>query len=837
MTTLDSARWPCLQTDGLQVFNTTADQRYLLGEETFLHTHFPMRMRRYQNGHTPSQFTEADLIDDLLAQGGVPLGNRVFFLYGAAGAGKSELLRWIQASVSRLSPIRAQYMVRVNRNELDVLSIVEKFKSLLSDNFFNQKTHKRWEEARRKPRTVAKLILLSALEKTYDSDEFINTLYYRLLEWIQPRVERALVIERVGEEYNTPIELLSREDLAEMQAESVFDVNLEYEQFRFYLSHAFQDLLLEGNSLPDTLRQISAQLATSKQRPIFLIDDLVQSLSIFSTDLLDYFITLDEGNWDVVIGLTPNALSDNDRGKRLLDRITYLDTFDDRVTKLFLSDARGDESYFLNTENSPAFLSLYLDMFRSMNGTPCSDCPFQKQCGTVFGQEGDALLAPLNPILVQRIFNNLPDGKGKARQFLRVIREILLSAITTRQMETSLAGQVKLDMAAESSDKRLSTLVECYYPPVQDLEQHKVDIDFLSAFNLDIDPVLVNLQPLGRQTGNEPTSLPHSTWLEDANSLVVKDWLDGKPINRQSIQSLRRGTARWLRVCMPVGNFHRPNKPKPHRILRWNGVYMDVHPPIMLEGVDDESGIYLSPQIGILAFHLSEYAQANGKRRTALAALIASNLYAQEIIHQARCFQADLEASLTAQLGRTPAQLAYEIIALFRMLGDAPHMDRNPLLNQLPVSTSVAPNAQISLKVLEYARLLFEDFFMLREQLYDYAGFHQTLSERSLDEFAHSLLSLDVTRISPEFGIGNILLAEYISKVQQRILVWQNPLLSSDLSYVHAILIRSFSDYGTVGLPFSNIPSDIWGRIKMENPDVFQRLRIYLDSGDSLRSS
>jgi hypothetical protein len=79
-----------------------------------------------------------------------------------------------------------------------------------------------------------------------------------------------------------------------------------------------------------------------------------------------------------------------------------------------------------------------------------------------------------------------------------------------------------------------------------------------------------------------------------------------------------------------------------------------------------------------------------------------------------------------------------------------------------------------------------------------------------------------------------MLLGDYISKVQQRIKIWQNPLLSSDLGYVHSILIQSFSDYGTLGLPFSSIPSDIWGKIKTENPDVFQRLRIYLDSEGSL---
>ena len=830
MKTIDFTRWPCLKIEGLQVFNTTADQRYMLGEDVFLHTHFPMQMRRYQNGQSHSLLSEADLLEELITENNISIGNRVFFLYGAAGSGKSELLRWIQASVSLHSPHRTKHLVRINRNELDVLSIVEKFKILLTNSFFSQNTHNRWEEARRKPRTIAKIILLSALEKTFDSDEIINKLFYRLLEWMQPRVERALAIEKVGEECNTPIELLSREDLSELQTQSVFAINLEYEQFRFHLSKAFQDLLLEGNSLTETLSLISSQLSQSKLRPIFLVDDLVQSLSIFSTDLLDYFITLDEGNWDVIIGLTPNALNDNHRGKQLLDRISYLDTFDDRVSKLFLSDERGDESYFLNFENCSAFIAPYLNMFRSINGISCRDCLFHHQCISAFGIVGDLPLAPLSKILIGRIFKNLPDGKGKARLFLRVLREILYLAITTNQMETSLLGKVKLEMAAECSDKRLSMLAEYYLPTANDLETRKFDVDFLNAFNLDIDSPMIDIQPMVRKTALDYPFLPQISLVDNTNNIFVKDWLDGKPVNRQSLQSLRRGIARWLRDYISVSYFHRPNKPRPHRIMRWNGVYLEVRPPIILEGVDNEIGIRLSPNIGILAFHLSEYTLAFGSQRNHLAGLIASNPNTIQIIHQAKTFQNNLETTLRSQLGRHPSQFAAELAALFYMLGDAPFFTDIPLFNLLPTSTLETLSAHVSIKILEYSRLLFEDYYMLRDQLYDYAGFQKTIGDRNLDELAQNIMDIDITPVSPDFIIGDLSLGEFISRVQQRISVWQNPLLSSDQNFVHSMLIRSFAEYGTTGLPFSSIPSEIWGRIKTDNPELYNHLRIFLDS-------
>ncbi len=79
--------------------------------------------------------------------------------------------------------------------------------------------------------------------------------------------------------------------------------------------------------------------------PILLIDDLVQSLSLYATDLLDYFLTLESGDWDVVVGLTPAAFEDSKRGRLLLQRISHLDTIYDRVEKLWLSDEAGQDSY------------------------------------------------------------------------------------------------------------------------------------------------------------------------------------------------------------------------------------------------------------------------------------------------------------------------------------------------------------------------------------------------------------------------------------------------------------------------------------------------------------
>src|SRR5260221_7212019 len=138
--------------------------------------------------------------------------------------------------------------------------------------------------------------------------------------------------------------------------------------------------MLENTSIRTTLRDLSQHFAQRNQRPVILIDDLVQSISVFATEFLDYFITLDEGNWDVIIGITPASLQSDKRGRELLERINYLDTIDDRVDKLWLSDEQGLESFFLNEANCLDLAFVYLEAFRRRNKIACSQCPALHHC-------------------------------------------------------------------------------------------------------------------------------------------------------------------------------------------------------------------------------------------------------------------------------------------------------------------------------------------------------------------------------------------------------------------------------------------------------------------------
>ena len=169
--------WPCIGERGLRIFAATADQRYLLSPDVFLRTHHPITMRKFSPHRSSETCGEDDLLASILTTDPAGPGNRVFVLYGAAGSGKSELLRWLETRIGHEDPERADVTVRIARTELEVIRIAERFRQMLSQTYFDKSTYRRWEAARRKPRTLAKLLVLTALERMFDSDEEVNALY------------------------------------------------------------------------------------------------------------------------------------------------------------------------------------------------------------------------------------------------------------------------------------------------------------------------------------------------------------------------------------------------------------------------------------------------------------------------------------------------------------------------------------------------------------------------------------------------------------------------------------------------------------------------------------
>ncbi len=776
---------PCLAPTGTKIFAPTADQRFLAGSAEFLRTHFPVQVH-YRNAGYSTTLAEQDILHRLLEPSPAVVGNRVFVLYGAAGSGKSELIRWLQTQISLQDTSRAAVTMRIARTDLDVFHIAQRFQHLYSTQSFQANTLQRWQECRQKPRTLAKILVLTALEQLLGSDDQINALYYQLIDVVQTNLERCFAaMSQPNEDVGHFIELFSREDLVEILRNSVIPVPVEYETLRYHLLKAFRDQLLEGLDLPYTLKQIAQHIQQEqRKRPILFIDDLVQSINLFATDLLDYFITLEEGCWDIVVGITPNSLEATLRGRELLDRIAFLDTIDDRVEKLWLSDEYGLSSSFLNEMNCTEYARLYLNEFKRQNKQPCNEhCPAFHRCHHLEPDQPDDLLAPFNKEVLIRLFRSLPPGKGKVRYYTLYLRDILERATQGEDLLSVVQQYVKSEQAAYHPNRHLAQVHELYGPllDVETLQEEATDISRLYQF-FDVqvsaeDPQQPVVASLYRRRQEIP-SIPDDQSAIDPGKEAIRGWLKGETVNKQQLRNLRRGIVKAIKDGLLLDTLTRLHIAKPARILRWVQTRLDTVPPIQLEGVDDFDGLPVQQKIGHLAYILHDFADAAGLAEQDLRSQFLTNEAFPSILFEGRAYRRSMCDELEKQLGVKVEEFTFSLLIIAMSLGHNQVELPLSIERKIGVELTISPRYPESVEAerprltnaqLGIIRRLFDDCFKLRENVYD-GLLLEAIAEGIDQERALELLQrIDAEKLATDFRLNEEPLGVLVGSVQAEI--------------------------------------------------------------------
>lgn len=816
---------PCLQPDGLSVFTQTPEQRLLLGEDWFNATHIPMGLRRFVRDK-PQVVTEDDLFAQLQDTQRY-VGNRVIALYGAAGSGKSELMTWMERRFAHFDPKRP--IVRISRTELDVLSIINRMKHLLTGDYFSDATVQRWEEMRRKPRTLSKLLVLHALERLLDSDDLINALFYRLIDIVEPQVKQ--VLERVaGRE---ALDIVMRDDFEAVRIDTAVALPFEFEVFRQHLLDGFREMMLENMSIRETLSALSNHFTQQQQRPILLIDDLVQSINLFATEFLDWFTTLDQGNWDVLIGITPASFQHDARGRELLDRLNHLDTFDDRVEKLWLSDEQGFESYFLTEASCTALAFSYLQSFRRFNRVECVQCPALVRCQAL--QRDDAyLLAPFTETALLRLFRSLPATKGKVRAFITTLRFVLEALMDGETIADTFASVAKTELFVESDVAASDDLLKWYAKG----SAHPVGhiLDFFSVPH----PLSLAMTSLDKAFLPESTNA-HVESQDDETQFAVRDWLEGKEVNRQMLQKLRKGISFWLRnvqTAVALGSLHHPRVARPHRILRDARVEMDSVPPIVLQDIDQFEGIEVSRTIGHLAFLFVQVSEAGGRVQSQVDRELAQDPRTLRLIWQAERYMEERRQYLENQIGIPLDEFALLVYALRLLLNGSPKHTVSEvwtrLSNSLPALHEhlryfIAPLPSHLVKSIDK---LFDDFFKLRDNLYDIPRILHLLQNLTAEMLLHRLYQIPWENIDEVFYLGNLPLRAVVERLQVQIRETLNAFHNASPS---AVMRLSPTDREVLGrlqqgdnIPLGAIPVTSWQDFHDKTPDFYRRMHVVM---------
>jgi len=547
---------PCIIEQSLNLFTVTADERFNLGSDIFLRTHSTTTMRRFRGSNQIDSWTEKDFLESLLQKKIGEKGNRVYVLYGAAGSGKTEMIRWLQCQLND-TPRSASFL-RISRTELDPVKILEKLLRHFTGKGLDPGVLIHWDALKNKPVTLANHLVWSALGRLFENDEQIIPISYKLRPIIEENLKQSLCRNQDMLESLSSPELISLEQLEALIQESCIHLDVDCEQLRHLMGKELEQEMLGGYNFSDTLRRIGqAVYSKTGHRPLLFIDDLVQSLNVYATELLDYFITLDEGNWDIILGLTPASFETTRRGKEILNRITNLDTFDDRITKLWFSDERGSNSFFLSEENCAEYLALYLEEAKRQSGYNCGrSCTHVENCRALLSQTDLLSLLPFNTSCIRRLFRKIPRDKGRPRHFITSIGETL-SLYINHKYETAWTHFFEREYVPNHSDSALRLLFSVYSP-----------IDTKETEDIAINPELVRFFFPEIQAKSLPMSMGITSLLGDPTippdldqasvplnptRETIRDWLDEKPVNKELLRDVRQGIASVLRdIVQPM---------------------------------------------------------------------------------------------------------------------------------------------------------------------------------------------------------------------------------------------------------------------------------------------
>ncbi|MDL2344406.1 hypothetical protein QOL99_09590 [Deinococcus sp. MIMF12] len=358
------------------VFTTESRQK---DEQMFTLTH--ARMNRILVSHNRVGLCNGQFVGEHevleLIQGSAPLdSNRVWFVVGETGSGKSELCQWLEYQLrDRHVPIH------ISRRHANLTGILDVLHQHLPPGTAGQST------------TLPQEVLADHLRlhlKVRAHREGRGLGYLEQLAPFFPELAR-----RLYQPSAAPLELPA--DLPPPPPDLPLTA---------WLSGAAREVL-GVHSLEPTLRALVEHYAQQGRRPVLLLEDIT-TLGFLRDDLLDFVFDLSAPGFDAVIGLTSGFEQSHLQGGGNLSEMAYVR---DRLSARFqLSHASG-ETFFLN---QPQDLQ---DLVRRYLG--CLPQPAGGQAAAFAG------LYPFTPPMLERLYLHLVES-GNPRQTPRNLLDAVI---------------------------------------------------------------------------------------------------------------------------------------------------------------------------------------------------------------------------------------------------------------------------------------------------------------------------------------------------------------------------------------------------------------------------
>ncbi|MFW6026999.1 MAG: hypothetical protein ACOCRX_11750, partial [Candidatus Woesearchaeota archaeon] len=668
---------------------------------------------------------ESRILNELKRDTKKEIGNRVYILYGAAGSGKSETMQWLQTKFKL--DCNTREFIRISRTEIDPIIILNK---LLKKA--NKKIDKdlliRWKIIKDKPVTISHNLVWNALNTLFDYDKEIIPISYKL----RPIIEKNICsnfnnINKKSEFNKNKLELITVEELEEVITESAISIDISYEQLRKRLVGYFEKEVLGDHSFIETIKEVGRCLeAKSGHRPILFIDDLVQSLNIYSSDLLDFFITMDEGNWDIVIGLTPSSFESSKRGRELLTRIDNLDTFDDRLYKLWLTDQAGYKSYFLNEETVVKFVEKYMIKYKSMNGYNCGkECEnYQKCIHLHWGENKNVSLTPLNYPLIIRMFNKLAKEKGKVRQLVLILAEYIEN-LESDNLTNFFERKIKREKYVNVDDSDEKIYIESLMPlgTYSKLKVHEPFFQLCNISNKESKEVeIVRLDD--KKSNLEVINNIAKKDILQPELVAVRDWLENTNINKELLNEFRAEIASFILEFFDPSDLNKSFTSQTWSIYKYKKYDHGTTIPIRLEGDDSTSGLLVKRSIGSQAFKLMNHNEYKENKK--YIDVIAKNVDIVSLINDSYRLKNKWERKSYRECKIKCEELSFLLFVFLLNMSDIAEYPiilskkyQIGMLKDIPGKWATNRNTKLSEEEKSIIKDFFIDWFQIRSNFFD----------------------------------------------------------------------------------------------------------------------